>query len=324
LTRAGFADPFQVEGRSSIADLHKPGKRCGIYVFTFTNGDWYAGQAKDVTRRFVQHIKNHSDIATIRFRQVATNQLDHIEQDTIHSLEISGCKMRNIVFTCDVAGERDLDLLMSLSDQDEWLKGGDCKTKGSIRLNDQALHTRHRAKYHKWEQIPQTPDILNALHLYIQACIPAPQLTEAVFWSLTCLPGNKKPDSGVLNRINIYLQEVLSVYQNKSDPEIEYNFHLARSPLRKAFGPGLIRFRLQFPWTHISGHKYKPGGNDQISLTCYGHKAFVNLIQQTSVLSGIRLLNLRLMRKGANIWSRYHCLDLADKIFEDKLTNSFS
>jgi hypothetical protein len=62
LKELGFSRVSHVQGGASIADLFKPHERCGIYVLHFTNGEFYAGQAVDVTRRYVQHRETHKDI----------------------------------------------------------------------------------------------------------------------------------------------------------------------------------------------------------------------------------------------------------------------
>jgi MOSC domain-containing protein YiiM len=58
----GFSQLHHVQGRASIADLFPQGKRCGLYILYFLDGEIYAGQALDVTRRYVQHCKVHCDI----------------------------------------------------------------------------------------------------------------------------------------------------------------------------------------------------------------------------------------------------------------------
>jgi hypothetical protein len=71
LEAIGFSRRWKyVQGRASIADLFKPHRRCGIYVLRFSNEEFYAGQAVDVTRRYAQHRKTHGDIEQMAFKQV--------------------------------------------------------------------------------------------------------------------------------------------------------------------------------------------------------------------------------------------------------------
>ena len=80
LKEMGFAPPKHVQGRASIADLFKPYERCGLYILHFANAEIYAGQALDVTRRYVQHRKVHSDIEEISFKQVDKDRLNDEER----------------------------------------------------------------------------------------------------------------------------------------------------------------------------------------------------------------------------------------------------
>ena len=319
LDDAGFSSPQLVSGRFSIADIYKPNQRCGIYVFRFKNGDWYAGQAVNVARRFVQHTKNHLDIEEMRFKKVSQAQLNEVEQATIHALEAAGCRMRNVIFTNDIAGERDFDQIMSPLEQETWLNSIQPALLAGTRIQDPALHARHHHKFVQWMEHPQAKDALAALKRYIQTCIPIPFQSEAVFWSLSCLPPFNNTDVTILNRVNINLQEVLTLDQMKGEKDIFFSLHLSKTPLRKAYGPAQVKLQFAFPLLAISNHKYKPGGTDQIYLECQGAETFLRLLEEPPVVAAARLFNLRLMRKGATIWSRNHCLDLADELFKGNL-----
>lgn len=83
----GFSRWRHVHGRASIADLFKPQKRRGIYVLRFSNGEFYVGQAVDVTRRYAQHRKTYSDIEEIAFKPVPKDKLGEEERSLIGRLE---------------------------------------------------------------------------------------------------------------------------------------------------------------------------------------------------------------------------------------------
>jgi hypothetical protein len=122
LAELEFPKPIYVRGRTSVADLFKPGERCGIYVLHFTTGEKYAGKAVDVTRRYVGHRQNHRDIEMVSFRQVPPADIDEVEQHVIEQLEQSGVLLRNIMYTSIPKGESDFDLVMPLEDQERWLR----------------------------------------------------------------------------------------------------------------------------------------------------------------------------------------------------------
>ena len=70
LDSLGFLPTQNVQGRASVADLFKPQKRCGIYILHFANGEFYAGQAVDVTRRYAQHRSTYDDIVKLSFKSL--------------------------------------------------------------------------------------------------------------------------------------------------------------------------------------------------------------------------------------------------------------
>ena len=90
LEAMGFSPWRQVHGRASIADYFKPRRRCGIYVLGFSNGEFYAGQALDVTRRYAQHRKTYYDIEQMAFRPLARSKLNEEERSLIGCLEEEG------------------------------------------------------------------------------------------------------------------------------------------------------------------------------------------------------------------------------------------
>jgi hypothetical protein len=94
-------------------------RRASVVVFislSFANGEIYAGQALDVTRRYVQHRKVHGDIEKISFRRVAKDKLNNEERALIRTLEQNGHRLRNITFTSIPKGESDFDLSCLMSE----------------------------------------------------------------------------------------------------------------------------------------------------------------------------------------------------------------
>lgn len=139
LAELGFSQTHHVQGRASIADLFKPKKRCGVYVLRFSNDEFYAGQAIDVTRRYAQHRAKYNDIEKIAFKQVLRAQLNEEEKTVIWSLEQDGRTLRNITFASIPKGESDFDLIMPPAKQTRWLENLSYVDDGGDRLVDPAL-----------------------------------------------------------------------------------------------------------------------------------------------------------------------------------------
>ena len=227
----------EVTGRSSIADLHKPRERCGIYVLGFANGERYVGQAVDVVRRFNDHRKNHGDITHMTFRRVKKTDLNDVERHCIHTLEARGLRLRNISLMSVVQGERDLDLVVTPQEQEQWLSGERAGLEDAdLHVQDQALRERYRRRFSQFMELPHAQDALFILGLYLGMVVPFPRRTELSFWAVSCLPDVGAPEgSTLLLRVNLNMQEVFSLFSDENG--LWGSFHLAHSPYEEALGP---------------------------------------------------------------------------------------
>lgn len=312
LTRLGFPPLIIVRGRHSIADILKPGERCGIYVLIFESGEMYCGQAVDATRRFVQHLKNHRDIVAMTFKRVLKEGLDEDEQACIETLEGEGCPLRNVVFTSIPKGESDFDLVMSVEDQDRWLDDVEYRPRGDLRPDDPDIRRKHVAKFHCFLKNPVGNDAVKVLHRYIDVAIPIPEATELSFWAISCMVKSTR-ELRVLSRMNLNMQEVMTLLE--ANGNLEITWHCAKSPLEKlsdkAFDALEQRYGLWF-----DDHRYRPGGPDQIWIGVKGVHAALDLLREPAVIQSMRLMNLRLMKKGPSYYGRTHCFSLADAAYE--------
>ena len=90
LANENFIGPIHVEGREAIANLFPLDKRCGIYVLHFANSMAYVGQSVDVTRRYIEHRRNHNDIVEMSFKQIKRSDLDLVEKFTRYRSHAQG------------------------------------------------------------------------------------------------------------------------------------------------------------------------------------------------------------------------------------------
>jgi hypothetical protein len=307
LKELGFSRVSHVQGRASIADLFKPHERCGIYVLHFTNAEFYAGQAVDVTRRYVQHRKTHKDIQKIAFKRAPQNKLNSEERTVIERLEQNGWPLRNITFTSIPKGESDFDLIMPREEQERWLHDFDYVDDGGDRLVDPDLRRRYRGRFQNFLKTPHADEVFDVLRTYVRAGIPAIRRGEVSFWSCSCLPTDN-----VYSRVNIYWQVVFTI--STFDNDLWFSFHLALSPLKKVFGDPLLPLLVRHPRLKYGGRRYVPGGSDQTSFMVRGAEAAKAFVLDRNALPAIRLFNLRLMQRGPCTYGRYHCMDLVDRL----------
>jgi hypothetical protein len=145
-----------------------------------------------------------------------------------------------------------------------------------------------------------------------QIGIPVPRAGEASFWSCSILPGKQNGKIRVLTRININWQEVFFVTNNMETGEICYEFFLASSPFSIESDLSYFTRQIKF-WDLIFDKiQHGPAGQDQTSFSVNSMQSALQIFDDSTIWKAIRLLNLRLMKKGANNFSRYHCMDMAD------------
>lgn len=274
---------------------------------TFFNGEFYAGQATDVTRRYVQHRATHKDIEKISFKPAPQDCLNEEERAVIWKLEQEGQLLRNIAFTSSPRGETDFDLIMSFEEQARWLNDSTFVDNDGQRLIDPELRRKYQRAYEQFLETPYANDIIEILKIYVPIGIPAIRRGEVSFWCLSC----RKKRYG---RINIFWQEVLTPFIYEK--ELWLSIHMALSPLTQLFGNDLGLLFRQYPLVAHIGHQYKPGGQDQTSFEIPVVVAR-SFLTEPAIISAIRLLNLRLMKKGPCNWGRFHCMDFADAIIGD-------
>lgn len=311
LSERGFPPPEAAEGRSSVADLYKPGARCGVYVLMFTDGQAYVGQSVDVVRRYAQHCYVHQDIKALTFKEVCTDDLDREEQELIRVIEQTGYGLRNTVFSALPPIESDFDLVMDPSEQRLWLTDLDKYDTTGPRIINDGLRRKQAAKYKRFRENCGIDEIIENVRQYVRSGIPAIKRSEVSFWSLSCLPAYACSEITVFMRLNIHWQEVLTVFREKQSGLDFFSLHVAAEPVEAD-----VQLRDDVPEVEIYEHRYVPGGHDQVNLVvpC---RALNMLMSRRSLRTAIRRFNHRLMKKGACNFARHHCLDLADTVLED-------
>jgi hypothetical protein len=315
-TSLGFKKKIYVLGRKSIANEFAPTRRCGIYILHFLNNEFYVGQAVNVASRFHQHRQNHSDIEYISFMVVPKKRLSQTERHIIDQLETLRTTLRNISLVSIIKGETDLDEVVSPQDQTLWMNDElPFESLETERFDYPEQRHRYTKRFEKFKETNFGPEIIQLLKEYILFTIPYPRKTEYVFWSLTCLP--KKH---IISRVNIFWQETLRIfdytpYTNETvqseDPIIAVVFFVSKSVLfqNKSKDSFLQRFKsISFPEII-----YPTGGQDQQAISCFAYE-FFDLLDDPDIFKAIKTFNLRLLRKGPCIFSRYHCFDLADEV----------
>lgn len=314
----GFTESHDVQGRLSIADLFlKSRKRCGIYLLEFDDGLYYIGQAVDVVRRFAQHRKNYANIARLSFQATHRRDLDAQEQQLIHQAEAIGTPLINKIHTSYVAGETDLDLLISLDEQEAWLADPATFAHDTMRIHayvDEPSRIKYKYSFQKFQADPRFQRIIELLQQYIVECVPAYRRTEFSFWSVSCLPSTNHSTYPRLICINMNAMECFVIgYQKRNPDQIWAFINVAETPIAETYNTE-ERFYQAHPNTRIALANYRAGGADQLAIEVTSLEQISALLNDPTIRTAARELNLRLMRKGGNLYARSHCYALADHL----------
>jgi len=317
----GFPAMTEVGTFHSIAHLFGKSKpRCGIYLLGFSDGLFYVGQATDVVNRFAQHRLVHGDIERFSFQKCRRNLLDETEKRIIQKAEAKGLQLTNKVHVVNIVGDTDFDHLVLPDEQESFLVDPDgfnlADKSGRIDLPT-SHRNRFRRKHKKFEEHLHSDRVSGVLGRYVHGCVPAFRRTEHAFWSMTCLPSTNSGSYRRLSCVSINVMEVFVVGWHKEDD----NFHWAVlnvscDQLDRQF-PDPDEFFRSHPGTWCEETGYQAAGIDQMAIHADTLPVIESLVADHRIRQAAAQLNLRLMRKGPTVYSRFHCIDLADRVLGD-------
>ncbi|MFT3947850.1 MAG: GIY-YIG nuclease family protein [Agriterribacter sp.] len=312
-----FDNAFNVQGRLSIADLFPKSKnRCGIYLLNFSDDTYYIGQAIDAVKRFAQHRKNYDNIERFWFQSIKKENLNEVEQRLIHEAEMQGLLLTNKTFVSNIIGETDLDLLISMTDQENWLENDIELSNDGYDLYS-TVDPKHIIKYRRnfdnLKQVESYSLLKRILNLYIRKCLPAFKKTELSFWSLSCMPSTNGNTYPRYFCVNVNAMEVfVSGYERKTRKPFAF---FVLTSLFFDNDTELDKLCDKYKNLEAGRSNYRAAGADQVLLhfSDLGELEDI-LLTEPKIISSIKELNLRLMRKGGTIYSPFHCFDLAKDI----------
>ena len=310
LQEHGFNDAIDVAGIRSIAARIPQGRRCGIYVLHFADGQFYVGQSVEVAKRFLDHCKSHPDIIKVSFREVDAIDLDAHEIATIKVFEAEKLQLRNVDIVTWTYARTSFDDLMPVADQNRWLVDLGWVDDAGERAVDLALRTRTARKLAALRKRGLADAAIAVARRYIMLAIPAIRRSEQRFWSISAVPG----PSHILVRLSLNEQEVMTLYEDGG--ALVLSLHMARLPLAQRLR--LTRLASLRHRTSIwaTDHRYPAGGEDQLNMSACGEPSINYLLSDRTVQRAVRRMNLRLMRRGRSFYSKTHCMDLAALILD--------
>lgn len=230
--------------------------------------------------------------------------LDEERHAVVDWVSITGRVLRTVLLPPGPVGGRDLDLVLDLEDQRDWLHDVYYDGGGGTRADEPALRQRHQEHYERFLRTPAATDVQRVLYQYGLAGLPAVKRTELSFWR--CFP---QPSEGVYAQVQVDSKLVLTVTDAGDD--VAFSFTSAAAPLAAALTDR--RFLRRHPGLSVVGGS-SPGGQDELLLTADSVGGASRLLSSPRVVAGIRRLNLRLMRLAPCPGQAPHCPDLADHL----------
>uniref|UniRef100_I2Q2Z2 Putative endonuclease n=1 Tax=Desulfovibrio sp. U5L TaxID=596152 RepID=I2Q2Z2_9BACT len=317
-SKLGFCDFIDTFGGISIADSFGNKKRCGLYCLAFNDDTFYIGQAIDIPRRFIQHRKTYDDIKKFCFKVTNKEDLSTSEEFAIKFIEKHGVILRNIMHTSAFHGECDFDEIFDSNLQKKWLSEdfSDIETGARLGISENLFsRNQSKTKFLKLIKHPQYEDIVLIGSLYLKKCIPSPLLTEKSFWSVSCFPSTNEGDLKRIFCFNINMMETFVLLFDKRHPQSLYSLiNISKEVLLKNYAT-ISNFKKSFDSCYCYDSNYRAAGHDQITIEISGTASLLSLLNSSCFIQAAKVLNLRLMRKGINIYSKYHCLQLVDAMF---------
>ena len=183
---------------------------CGIYAWVTENGQAYVGQAVNVRNRLRQHWKNYRDLSYAAFQVVPKVELDDVETRLVKKME-SKYPVLNIKLAASSAKLVPFDQVVAPTVAEEFLRG-ETIPKSQNWQEWPLLENKQQRNFDSFKRISAYSLALTALRIFIERCIPNPQVTEVKFWSVTNLHEQKE-----VFRVNVGQQEVFTLLDDGSE-----------------------------------------------------------------------------------------------------------
>ncbi|MGP9583912.1 GIY-YIG nuclease family protein [Brachybacterium sp. AOP35-5H-19] len=128
-------------------------KLCGIYTLEFEKGERYIVQTIDLVSRLSSHRRRWDDIVAVSFIECGPEELNDLERAMISDAE-SQYVVRNRAFTKMPGGRSELDFVVDVQQQAEWLEGVQpaypLNERGDVKASKQ-----HGARRRAVERMPR-------------------------------------------------------------------------------------------------------------------------------------------------------------------------
>lgn len=311
---------LDVSDMDSLASCFAGGQsRCGVYRIRFSNGDAYCGQTKDMVTRFNKHHRTYDDIVAVEFFPMSEKDLNEAERALISESE-RDTSLRNVMLTGRPRGEGDA-MFVSVEGKTIKLPWDKERAKGAAASLEEATDK----KFLQLLSHPQIDLIRYVLGWYISETIPDPAASARQLWTVSCMPSTSRTKTqkrlltlscGNLEVLYVVASKSLNTEDDAYFVEVVINTSLGEKP-EKFFDPEAQAFSR---WL-VENSQYQA---EEVTRFVFPLEILVLLVdkeiefpQYKSFLAAAYELNVRLMRRGSTMYSRFHHDRLAELLIAE-------
>jgi hypothetical protein len=231
-------------------------------------------------------------------------------------VESAGIILTNAVHVTNVIGDTDLDLIVPQDQQNLWLQDhshfvnvDNASPKITLPEPQQQRYSKQFARFRKHPLFENATFLLKE---YISKCIISPKLTEYSFWAVSCMPRTNVNTWPRLFCINVGVMELFVTGWDKSNPNEMWSLINVAEDTLKMSWPSLNDLKKDFPYLEFVHRNYRDAGQHQISLHSNSLNCTKELLCDPRISQSAAVLALRVMRKRATIYGKFHCPQLAN------------
>lgn len=311
LSRLGFQPKLVAQDPSAISRHFLEHARKGLYVLHLSDQTFYVGQTIDIIQRYTAHRTTYNDIEYISFKPIEKPiaELLKEERQAIYTLEAKGVRLLNVIHTSISYSSSLFDLVMPLSEQKEWLEQGSSSVNETTHprlAEDSNQRIRTERKVAQMQKVQGHNHLVHALQLYVTNCIPAYRRSERDYWAMSLLPSTGAGER--FSAISLSNMETFVIFKDGAS-----FINLAISEFQPAY-PTNKSFTKVYPQAYSEYSGYQAGGIDQVRIRMDDAKTTLQVLKDSVIQRGARLMNLNLMRQRTSLYARYHSYQLADMI----------
>ncbi|WP_270407498.1 GIY-YIG nuclease family protein [Brachybacterium paraconglomeratum] len=277
-------------------------KLCGIYTLEFDDGERYVGQTIDLVSRLSSHRRRWNDIIAVSFVECGAEELNDLERAMISDAERQHV-VRNRAFTKMPGGSSELDFVVDVQQQAEWLEGVQPAYPLDERTRAAERRKRTRKKFVELSKHPDYPYALDDLTAYVNAVIPWPSVTGGLYWGVSAVPGTgRTADRRRLLTVNAHKVELFYMLHFPKLDTTESYLSVDSTALERRNCRDLDIERATY-------RSYKDAASIYVPLG-----AMAEMLGRESIVVAARKMALGLMSRGPSNFAKFHSDDLLDEV----------